>query len=96
MDNTLIELKDGLMGQIEYFHIINSVVKVRIQKFHVVPFEYKPNESYTVKLDHLYIVERKGETFDVPITEFKRKLIHIDISSQEEWVVIPRSLRDVK
>lgn len=90
-DNTIIQLEDGRLGEIEYFFAKEERIYMKLQEFSVKKFEYDG-----LVLDHLLMVTNKIDSFEAPVTLLKTKLLHVNLSQQEEWVIIPRPLRDVK
>lgn len=90
-DNTVIQLKDGRIGEIEFFFVRNKKAFMKIRIYHVEPFTFEK-----ITLGHLFEVKKKEHLIDIEITHLKIKLVHIFISEAENYVSIPVTLLDVR
>lgn len=90
-DNTVIQLNDGQIGEIEFFFVRNDKAFMKIRVYDVELFKFE-----NITLNHMFMVKEKGDLIDVEISNLKIKLVHVYISEAENYVSIPVTLLDVR
>lgn len=88
-DDSVVLLKNGQFGRINYFFLDNTSVTMNFEQFVTEPYQLNGHVSKNI----FKVIGRSIEP-KVKISDIQKKCVHIDL--RKEFVVIPPSFYDVK
>ncbi|KAJ8671165.1 hypothetical protein QAD02_002424 [Eretmocerus hayati] len=91
-DDTYVKLSDGTIAQIIYFYLTNEECHARVKVLGVTQVNVNG-----AALPHIFLVtDQDAGTKDISITLFEKKIIHLDVLNDLEYVCLPLDVFDAQ
>ncbi|KAJ8672047.1 hypothetical protein QAD02_003306 [Eretmocerus hayati] len=91
-DDTIICLSNGEVVEILYFYSDNNECHIQARNIELSRVNISAND-----IEHIFVVmSRDTEERSIPITQFEKKMVHLDVTNDLEYVCSPFDVFDAQ